>query len=224
VSRPSERSSLDHGASRVARSITRSVLAVLLIGGGALGARASETELSGREGHPADRFPLGVWAQRFDDAGLDGAVARALADWNALFADALGVRAFTRVERRDAAQVTLDVVGGDASGLMGQTRLTADDAGVIAVPVRIEVVEPRARGQTSRETVLYQVVAHELGHALGLPHVRDPRSLMCCVRGSIDFEDAATREAYIEARRHPDVRSVRAQLEAQYTRFWQGRR
>jgi hypothetical protein len=36
--------------------------------------------------------------------------------------------------------------------------------------------------------------------------VRDPRSLMCCVKGSVDFSDPAAREAYIEARRHPDVR------------------
>jgi matrixin len=82
------------------------------------------------------------------------------------------------------------------------------------------VVAPVARGQTSRETLLYQVVAHELGHALGLPHVRDPRSLMCCVTGSVDFNDPAAREAYVEARRHPDVRSARAELVEHYARVW----
>ena len=80
----------------------------------------------------------------------------------------------------------------------------------------IATYEPRDPSQT----LLYQVVAHELGHALGLPHVRDPRSLMCCVKGSVDFKDPAARDAYIEARRHPDVRSVRAQLGEQYARLW----
>ena len=186
-------------------------------------AHASDTELSGAEGHPRARFPLSVWAEPFNVAALDGAVRRALDDWNAVSRDALGVTAFTPVERRDGAQVTIEAAPPDASGLMGQTELSIDDTGVIAVPVRIVVVEPKSRGQASRETLLYQVVAHELGHALGLPHVRDPRSLMCCVRGSVDFTDPAARDAYVDARRHPDVGSVRAQLAEHYARFWRDR-
>jgi len=186
-------------------------------------ARASDTELSGAEGHPRARFPLGVWAQSLGDAALDATIRRALDDWNAVTRDALGVTVFTPVERRDGAQVTIESAPPGASGLMGQTELTTGDHGVIALPVRIVVIEPKSRGQTSRETLLYQVVAHELGHALGLPHVRDPRSLMCCVRGSVDFADPAARETYIEARRHPDVRSARAQLAEHYARFWRDR-
>ena len=186
----------------------------------AVTARASDVELSGAEGHPRERLPLGVWAESFNDPALDGAVRRALDDWNALAREVLGVPVFGPAPSRDTAGVTIGVQAPDASKLMGFTELATERAGVIALPVRITVVEPVARGQTSRETLLYQVVAHELGHALGLAHVRDPRSLMCCVKGSVDFSDPAAREAYIEARRHPDVRSARAQLAEHYARVW----
>lgn len=144
---------------------------------------------------------------------------RALDDWNALFRDVLGLDAFA-VAPREAAQVRVNLESATDAGLMGVTYLHTDDTGVIQVPVSITVVEPVARGRTSRETLLYQVLAHELGHALGLPHVRDPRSLMCCEPGAVDFEDPAAREAYVGARRRPDLQSVRVQLAGHYARFW----
>ena len=200
--------------------MSRVSVAVLLVCTLAVAARASETELTGREGHPRERFPLAVWAEPFNDAALDGAMRRALDDWNALAREVLGVPVFSTAPSREAAQIAVGVQPPDTSKLMGYTELSTDTAGVIALPVRIAIVAPVARGQTSRETLLYQVFAHELGHALGLVHVREPRSLMCCVRGSVDFNDPAQRDAYIEARRHPDVRSVRAQLAQHYTRVW----
>src|SRR6185436_16830760 len=120
-------------------------------------------------------------------------------------------------------QIVVTTAAPDARSPMGVAHIESDANGVIILPVRITVQEPAARGQTSRETILYQVLAHELGHALGLAHNTEPRSLMCCVHQSLDFNDPAVRAAYIESRRHPDVGTVRAQLAAHYERVWKGR-
>jgi hypothetical protein len=40
------------------------------------------------------------------------------------------------------------------------------------------------------------------------------------VHASLDFKDPAVRDAYVAARRRPDVGSVRTHLAAHYARFW----
>jgi hypothetical protein len=41
---------------------------------------------------------------------------------------------------------------------------------------------------------------------------------MCCARGAVNLGDPAVRARYVEARRHPDVRSAREQLLKLYPR------
>jgi predicted Zn-dependent protease len=183
-------------------------------------AAASEVEMSRSEGHPHSRFPLAVYVAPMTDSAEEAAVRRAVEDWNSLFRAALGTAAFRFTTRPEEAAVSLALAPKTSTGMMGVTEIGADEKGVIELPVRITLVEPTARGQTSRETLLYEVAAHELGHALGLPHTTEPRSLMCCVWGSLDFKDPAVRAAYIEGRRHPDLRSVEVQLKAHYKSFW----
>jgi len=195
----------------------RIVLALLIF---SAPAAASEIEMSRPEGHPRGRFPLAVYVAPMADSTQAAAVRRAVEDWNSLFRGALGMAAFRWSTRAEKAAVSLVLEPRTSPRMMGVTEIGADLNGVIELPVRITLLEPTARGQTPRETLLYEVAAHELGHALGLPHTTEPRSLMCCVWGSLDFKDPAVRAAYIEGRRHPDLRSVEVQLKAHYKAFW----
>jgi Matrixin len=199
-------------------------LTLLLLAGAlaaAGGARASETVDTARPiGHPRERLPLAIHLLPPRDAALEAPVRRAVDDWNAVAREALGVEAFRWHDREEGADVVIRFVPAAADRPMGYAHLDVDDAGVIRLPVRIDLAEPTAMGATSRETLLFQVAAHEIGHALGLPHTDDPGSIMCCQRGRVNLADPTVRQRYVDSRRRPDLRSVLPQLLELYPGFW----
>jgi hypothetical protein len=171
-------------------------------------------------GHPRARFPLSVYLED-GSTGLNPAVQEAVAQWNKVFEHAFKCPAFAWTEDRAKADVLIRFARSAGSNHhMGSTNLEADGHGVIRLPVTILLNTPHPRGNTDAWQMLFDVAAHELGHALGLPHINQPNLIMCCDPKAVNFHDPAIRRAYINARRHPNLESMEPELAHHYREFW----
>lgn len=145
------------------------------------------------------RAAVAFWNRTLADLGLDVRLREA-----ALLADAPGLRAIETFARfvsqrggripkgRDGPQPPpeLTELGGDVVVLLSRQSLLPFAWPLLGSPDHLVAIRTARRGRPREDTVLRNVIAHELGHTLGLGHNRGGASLMCGPCSSLAAEDS----------------------------------
>ncbi len=134
------------------------------------------------------RAAIAFWNRTLADLGLDVRLREA-----ALVASPPGMRAIETFARfvsqrggriprgRDGPQPPpeLTALGGDVVVLLSRQPLLPFAWPLIGSPDHLVAIRTARPGRPREDTVLRNVIAHELGHTLGLRHNRGGASLMC---------------------------------------------
>lgn len=76
---------------------------------------------------------------------------------------------------RSIGLTTMDVTAPGRNFLFGQAQI----GGSVCVASHIRLTNNNAYSRERQRQLWHQIIQHELGHTLGLPHIEDRRSLMC---------------------------------------------
>ncbi len=134
------------------------------------------------------RAAIAFWNRTLADLGLDVRLRE-----SALVADPPGLRAietFARFVSQRGGRIPkgpdgpqpppeLTALGGDVVVLLSRQPLLPFAWPLVGSPDHLVAIRTARPGRPREDTVLRNVIAHELGHTLGLRHNRGGASLMC---------------------------------------------